>query len=92
MSDQTATDETVTTEWVVHIQGMDDILPALGRLDAHQRAQKANADILAWEQVRPPSDLDIFRPMVWAVPLQRSDRPQTVTVAQVEADWAEWNR
>lgn len=86
----TATDQTVTTEWVVHIQGMDDTLPALGRVDAHQRAQKANADILAWEEVRPPSGIDAFRPTVWAVPLQRNDRPQTVTAAQVEADWREW--
>ncbi|MET8648494.1 hypothetical protein [Nocardia aurea] len=82
--------EPVTTEWRVHVTGMDDVLDALDRDDAYRRAHKVNGDFLAYEAVRERTDTDHYRPTVWAVPLH--SEPQTVTVAQVEADWAEWNR
>ncbi len=95
MSDQTETveqpsTETVTTEWFVHIMGMDDVLDALGREDAHRRAHKVNTDLLAFEAVRERSESDIYRPMVWAVPLHGA--PRAVIPAHVEAEWEEWGR
>jgi O-succinylbenzoate synthase len=86
--------ETVSPEWVVYIQGMDEVMPTLGRRDAFERAQKVNTAI-AWDEThREPSGLDVFRPTVWAVPDRwaRSPWPPDMAAADVEAQWKEWEQ
>lgn len=76
------------------IQGVDEVLPALDRRDAHERAQKANT-IALWAEVnREPSGLDEFRPIIWAVPRQYGQEfsPYAGWAAeQVEDAWKRWN-
>jgi hypothetical protein len=82
---------TVSTEWAVHIHGMDEVLPALGRRDAHERAHKAN-DAAVWNEThREPDGLDEFRPIIWAVPVRMPVVPDAMTVAEVEQMWEQWN-
>lgn len=84
-------DRTVSTEWAVHITGMDDVLPALGRRDAHERAHQANAAAVWNETHREPNGLDEFRPIIWACPVQMPSVPDVMTVAEVEQMWEQWN-
>lgn len=84
------TDRTVSTEWTVHIQGMDDVLPALSRVDAFERAHKANNAALFIEQANKPADPD-YRPIIWAVPVQMPHVPDAMTAAEVEQMWEQWN-
>ena len=80
------------SQWAVHILGADDVLPALSRLDAYQRAHKANKTILWLEGDRRQDPLtDPLLPLTWAVPHQRST-PLDMTAAEVEAAWKEWER
>lgn len=80
------------SSWGVNILGPDDVLPALNRLDAHQRAHKSNETLL-WLETNRRQDpaTEPYLPMVWAVPF-RLDAPEDVTVAEVEAAWKEWER
>lgn len=85
-------------EWGVHIQGVDDVLPALGRRDAHERAHGVNEGIVWDETHREPKPSDIYRPVVWAVPSQFGpDSPLGAvspyagwTVGQIEDAWKQW--
>lgn len=77
--------------WSVHIQGMDDVLPAVDRLDAVTRAAAVNAQFLTSEQViamHGSGDAN-FRPVAWAVPQSGSPYDQ-MTAEQVDATWKEW--
>jgi hypothetical protein len=82
--------ETVNTEWAVHILGMDDVLPALSRTDALQRAHRVNASMVELE-TNPgyPHSTPDYRPVVWAEPYQ-SSAYKGWTTEQVEAAWKEW--
>ena len=84
-------DRTVSTEWAVHIHGMDDVLPALSRLDAYERANEVNTRTLVMEQGEPVRDPD-YRPVIWAVPTQMTRVRDAMTVAEVEAMREAWNR
>jgi hypothetical protein len=90
---------TVSTEWGVWIQGTDDVMPALGRRDAHERAHKVNTGIVWGEQHRAPSERDRYLPTVWAVPCEYGTGtpigkachyPADMTAGQVEQAWTEW--
>jgi hypothetical protein len=90
---------TISTEWAVWIQGMDDVLPTLGRRDAFERAHKANTAAV-WNETHPIRGVsDAYRPLVWAVPCQygpdspageQCGYPADWTVGQVEEAWREW--
>jgi len=82
-------DNPIRTTWAVHVRGTDDLLPAEGRADAHQRAHDANTTLLATEA--GPTPPHAYAPSVWAVPYEL-DEPQTVTVHEIEDAWKEWHR
>ena len=84
----------VSRDWVVYVQGMDVVLPALGRTDAFERAHRVNTATVWTETHRAPSGLDEFRPTVWAMPKQyvQSPWPRHMTAADVEAQWKEWEQ
>lgn len=90
---------TISTEWAVWIQGMDNVLPALGRRDAFERAHKANEAAIWNETHRVSRPSDQYLPIVWAQPCQYGPRspvgercgyPADWTVGQVEQAWREW--
>lgn len=84
--------------WGVHIQGMNDVLPALNRRDAHERAHKANTTAVWNETHREPKPSDSYMPTVWAVPAPYGpDSPLgTVspyagwTAGQIDDAWKRW--
>ncbi|WP_228002169.1 hypothetical protein [Nocardia australiensis] len=83
-------------QWAVWIQGPDDILPALGRADAFERANTANTAI-AWNETHhTPSNSDAYLPLVWAMPCQYGpgspigEVGPAWTAEQVEAAWKRW--
>lgn len=91
---------TISTEWGVWIQGMDEVLPALGRRDAVERAHKAN-EASVWNERHPGTspNWELFAPIVWAVPCrygegspigERSGYPVGWTEEQVEDAWKRW--
>lgn len=90
--------EVSDNRWGVHIQGMDDVLPALHRRDAHERAHQANAAAVWSEIHRDPKPSDIYLPKVWAVPAEYGpDSPLGLvspyegwTAEQIEDAWKQW--
>ncbi|WP_063023643.1 hypothetical protein [Nocardia niwae] len=79
----------VSGDWAVHVQGMDDVLPALNRADALMRAHQVNSTQL-WLDGRGSAESGyMLRPVAWAVPIQ-SDVIAGYTTDQVEQAWKEW--
>jgi hypothetical protein len=78
-----------TNNWGVHVQGMDDLMPALGRADALMRAHQVNSTQL-WLDGRGSAETSYaLRPVVWAVPIQ-TQAYEGWTAEQVEDAWKRW--
>lgn len=89
----------ISSVWAVRVQGMNDVLPALGRCDAVERAHKANEGAVRLEANPGLEQWESVVPIVWAAPCQygpgspageRCVYPTDWTAEQVEDVWAEW--
>lgn len=84
-----------SAEWCVHVQGMDDVLPAASRVDAMRRANAVNQFTLAHLQgaIERDGEVSPFWPHTWAVPTTYSNLGITlpaVETTDVAAAWKDW--